>query len=768
AVGGSGRHAGCRAGARPPPPGLIGAGRPYVSRTPPKSAPLPSKEALLAHIRESPTPLGKREIARAFGVKGSDRLALKAMLRELAAEGAIDRGRGRKVGAAGALPDVMVLELIGTDTDGEMLARPIHWRETEPLPTIIMDPDRRGVAALGQGDRVLARLSRLPEGGYLGRIVKSLQGAPDRVLGVIESDGPRLRLRSVDRRDRQDFLVPMALRRGAEAGELVLARPLPGRRLGLREVEVMERIGSADQPKAASLIALHLHDIPTEFPPSAIAQAEAAKPVTLGSRTDLRAIPLVTIDDTDARDFDDAVWAEPDPDPANQGGHRLIVAIADVAHYVRPGDALDKSAYRRGNSVYFPDRVVPMLPEALSNGLCSLKPGEDRSCLYVEIQIDANGRKLRHRFGRGLMRSAARLTYRDVQAIQDGHTPGSESLITTTIVAPLYAAYRTLKQARDERGALDLDLPERRVVLCPDGRVDRIEKRPRFDSHRLIEDFMIQANVCAAETLEQRRMPCMFRVHDAPDPARLDILRSFVQSLGLNFAKGQRIPTAQFNALLGRVTDTPHATAVHQAVLRTQSLAIYDPVNIGHYGLALARYAHFTSPIRRYADLLVHRALIAALRLGEGGLPPDAASEFGTAARHISDTERRATAAERDAMDRYTAAFLSERVGATFAARISGVSRFGVFVTLDDTGADGLVPVSSLPPDRYDHDEDRHSLAGRTHGLVFRLGDPVEVRLAEARPITGGLIFHLLQGPTGRVGRGSIRLPPHRSRRKPR
>jgi len=737
-----------------------------VSRKPGKRAPLPDKDALLAYIRESPTPLGKRDLARAFGLKGADRITLKAMLRELAAEGHIDRQHGRKVARAGALPEVAVLELTGTDTDGEMLARPLRWRETEPPPTIVVDPERRGGPALGPGDRVLARLSRSPEGGYVARVIKGLQGAPDRVLGVIERDGPQLRLRSVDRKERQAFLLPAALRRGAEPGELVLARPLPGRRLGSREVEVVERIGAVDQPKAASLIAIHLHDLPTAFPPAALAQAEAARPVPLDSRTDLRRVPLVTIDDTDARDFDDAVWAE--ADPGNPGGHRLIVAIADVAHYVRPGDPLDRAAYLRGNSVYFPDRVVPMLPEALSNGLCSLKPNEDRPCLFVEIRIDGDGRKRAHRFGRGLMRSAARLTYREVQAARDHAAAMPEDPTAQAIILPLFAAWEALKRAREARGALDLDLPERRIFLDPDGRVARIEKRPRYDSHRLIEDFMIMANVCAAETLEGQRTACMFRVHDAPDPAKLDILRSFAESLGLRLARGERIPTAQFNALLAKVAGTPHAMAMNQAVLRTQSLAVYDPVNIGHYGLALARYAHFTSPIRRYADLLVHRGLITALKLGADGLTPDAAAAFSAAARHVSSTERRGAAAERDAVDRYTASFLAERVGATFTGRIGGVSRFGVFVTLDETGADGLVPVSTLPPDRYEHDEARHSLVGRATGLVFRLGDAVEVRLAEARPVTGGLIFQLLQGAGAGmgVGRGRLRVPARKAGRK--
>ncbi|HEX7006026.1 MAG TPA: VacB/RNase II family 3'-5' exoribonuclease, partial [Alphaproteobacteria bacterium] len=468
----------------------------------------------------------------------------------------------------------------------------------------------------------------------------------------------------------------------------------------------------------------------------------------------------------DARDFDDAVWAEPDPDPRNRGGWHLIVAIADVAHYVRPGDALDKAARERGNSVYFPDRVVPMLPEALSNDLCSLRPNEDRACLAAQLWINRDGRLLRHRFDRALMRSAARLTYEQVQAARDGCPDDVTGPLLEPVLNPLYGAYRVLERARKKRGALEIDLPERQIVLGDDGKVASITPRARLDSHRLIEEFMILANVAVAEALEAKRQPCMYRVHEAPDPERVQALREFLETLGLNLAKGQVLKPAHFNRILERSADTPHARMVHELVLRTQAQAKYSPDNVGHFGLALRRYAHFTSPIRRYSDLLVHRALIGGFGLGPGGIGPEDAARFPEQGEHISATERRAVAAERDATDRYVAAFLADRVGAIFGGAISGVTRFGLFVTLDETGADGFVPMRRLPRDYYEHDEARHCLIGRSGGPRFDLGGRVQVRLVEANPITASLLFDLVEGGTedrrggaahGRGGRAARR-----------
>jgi ribonuclease R len=722
-----------------------------------KVTPFPSKDEILAFIRESPTPVGKRELARAFHLTGGDRTALKQILKELQSAGEIDRGRGRRVTRPGALPEVTVVEIIGPDPDGELIARPVAWPDERPCPTVFMAPDLRG-PALARGERALVRLRRIAEDAYEGRVIRRIAAAPQRVLGLYELAHDGGRLRPTDKRHRHDYAVPGENAGGAKPGELVLAEVRRVSRFGLREARIVERLGHFGEPRAVSLIAIHEREIPTEFTAEALTQAAAAAPVGLDRRSDLRHLPLVTIDGPDARDFDDAVWAEPDPDSANAGGWHLIVAIADVAWYVRPADAIDRCAHERGNSVYFPDRVVPMLPEALSNDLCSLRPGEDRACLAAELWIDAAGKTLRHRFVRGLMRSAARLTYEQVQRARDGTSDATTGSLVDTVVTPLYGAYAALPQARAKRGTLDLDLPERQVVLDRAGRVASVAPRPRYHSHRLIEEFMIAANVAAAETLTRRRRPCMYRVHDAPDAAKLEALRDFLDGLGYRLAKGQITKPRHFMRILEWAAGRPEALLINQVVLRSQSMAFYGPEDHGHFGLALRRYAHFTSPIRRYADLLVHRSLIGALGLGDGGLDEGAPAAFAEVGEHISATERRADAAERDAMDRYMAAFMADKTGADFAGWINGVTRFGLFVTLDETGADGLVPVSTLPNDFYDHDAAGHCLVGRATGRVYRLGDRVEVRLAEANPVSGGLIFGLLAGGTmaapARRGRG--------------
>ena len=639
------------------------------------------------------------------------------------------------------LPETAVVQITGTDPDGDAIARPASWDSADgPPPQIFMAPEPPGRPALAPGERVLARLRPIqaPPGQqrYEGRTMRRLTEGPARILGVFRPGQPQSRIVPTDRRAKAEWTVPPGETGGAEPGEIVLAEPLPHhQRYGLKPARVIERLGNMGDARSISLIAIHTHDIPQAFPEPALAEAARARAVRLGRRTDLRDTPLVTIDGEDARDFDDAVFAEPDGD-----GYRLIVAIADVAHYVRPGAPLDHAARTRGNSVYFPDRVVPMLPEALSNGWCSLRPQEDRGCLFVELRIDAGGRKTGHRFGRGLMRSAARLTYEQVQQAQDA---GDDLGLP---LRPLYAAFRALLAARTQRGTLDLDLPERKVVLDAAGRVASVAPRPRLDSHRLIEEFMILANVAAAEELEHRHRPCMYRIHAPPSDEKLETLRSFLSTLGISLPPGNQIHPRDLDHVLRRVAGTPEAPLVNETVLRSQSQAAYNPDNIGHFGLALTRYAHFTSPIRRYADLLVHRSLIEALRLGPGGLEKDAAAQFPDAGEHITGTERRAALAERDAVDRYLAAYMADKVDARFAARISGVTRFGLFVTVADSGASGLVPISTLPDDYWQHDERTQSLTGRRSKLVFRLAQEVEVRLAEASPVTGGLVFHVLQG----------------------
>jgi ribonuclease R len=708
----------------------------------PRSTPLPSRDEIRRFIREQPGRAGKREIARAFKLGPEHAVALRGILKSLEHEGALEPAGQKRFREAGRLPETTLVVITGTDPDGDPVGKPVNWEASGPPPLILMHAEKQGQAALAPGDRVLARLKPIGNGKYEGRTLKRLASSPSRVLGIFRAPD---RLTPTDRRAKAEWRIPPGESMGAENGEILLAEPMPGGAYRLKPARVVERLGRMGDARSVSLICIHTHFIPTEFSPEALAEAKRARGVALSKRTDLRDVPLITIDGEDARDFDDAVYAEPDGE-----GFRLIVAIADVAHYVRPATALDRDARTRGNSCYFPDRVVPMLPEELSNGWCSLRPGEDRGCLFVEMRVDAAGRKTGHKFGRGLMRSAARLTYEEVQAAADA---GGDAGLPAGQLGALYAAFRALLGARVERGTLDLDLPERKVVLNEAGQVTQIAPRPRLDSHRLIEEFMVLANVAAAEELERLKRPCMYRVHAPPSEEKLANLRNFLATLDVSLPMGASIHPRDLDAVLKKVAGTEHAALVNEVMLRSQSQAAYSPDNLGHFGLSLPRYAHFTSPIRRYADLLVHRALIAGLKLGLGGLSPEEAAGFVDIAEHISGTERRAALAERDAVDRYLSAYMADKVGASFAARVSGVARFGLFVTLHGTGANGLIPLSSLPDDYWMHDETSQSLNGRRTRQSFRLAQEVTVRLKEASPVTGGLLFEL-SGETAPGGQG--------------
>ena len=723
--------------------------------------PLPTREQLRAFLRDAPGRVGKSDIARHFGLSSDQRPALRELLRSLKESGQATPVGRRGLAAPDRLPEMTVVEITGTDADGDAIARPVQWdKASGPPPAIFMAPERRGLPALAPGERVLARLRHIGGTKYEGRTFKRLasEDRPARILGVFEEG----RIIPTDRRSRADWMVPPGEAGAARPGDIVLAEPLPQHRpMGARPARIVEVLGRMGEPRSVSLVCIHAHGIPDLFPAEAVQEAEKAKGVTKRGREDLRNVPLVTIDGEDARDFDDAVFAEPLPD-----GWRVVVAIADVAHYVKPGSALDREAWARGNSVYFPDRVVPMLPEALSNGWCSLRPEEDRGCLFVEIRFDKAGTKTAHRFGRGIMRSWARLTYEAVQAAHDedrdpeGVPPGH--------LGHLYGAFRALLAARERRGTLDLDVPERRVLLDDKGNVQAVVPRARLDSHKLIEEFMVAANVCAAEELERLARPCMYRIHDRPSDEKLEGLRQFLASLDIKLAARDRIHPRDFSRILEIVKDRPEARLVNEAVLRGQSQAAYSPDNIGHFGLALTKYAHFTSPIRRYADLLVHRALVAGLKLGRDGLAEEEAARFPDTAEHITQTERRAALAERDAVDRYLAAYMSQRVGDMFDARISGVTRFGLFVTVEANGASGIVPLASLPDDRWQLDEAGHRMAGRSTGLTFSLGQAVEVQLVSATPRTGGMVFRLMQGDPRAAGRrGRVESPRGRPGKRP-
>jgi ribonuclease R len=721
----------------------------------------PSKDDLIAFVATQSGKVGTRELARAFGLKNSDRATLKTMLRELADEGRIERHR-KKLHHAGALPPVVMADITGRDSDGELIAVPTEWDVEQhgeaPKIRILVPRKQRPGEAAGVGDRALIKTEEVGEDGdairHRGRVIKLIERAKQRVLGIFRAVEAGGRLVPIDKKNvGRELTIAAAHTGGAQDGDLVAVEVQKVGRFGLPVAHVKERLGSLASEKAVSLIAIHAHGIPHVFKQEVVHEAERAHPATLDGREDWREVPLVTIDPIDAKDHDDAVFARHDTEVTNPGGYIVDVAIADVAHYVRPGSALDREALARGNSTYFPDRVVPMLPERISNDLCSLRPGEDRAALAVRMVIGADGQKRSHTFHRVLMRSFARLHYAQAQDAIDGRPDGATEPLLPMVLRPLYAAYEALKRARAERSPLDLDLPERKILLKPDGTIDRVVTPQRLDAHRLIEEFMILANVAAAETLERARTPLVYRVHDEPGIEKLHSLREFLASLDISLPKAGALRPEQFNRILGRVKGHDSEQLVNEVVLRSQAQAEYAAENYGHFGLNLRRYAHFTSPIRRYADLVVHRALIRALKLGHDGLPDAvdtaALSEIGAS---ISATERRSMAAERETADRLIAHFLADRIGATFEGRISGATRAGLFVKLDETGADGFIPARFIGDDYFRFHEDKRALIGDRTGETHRLGDRVKVRLVEAAPVAGALRFELLSD--GRVEAG--------------
>ena len=735
---------------------------------------IPAKQQILDWIAEHPNLSAKRDIAKAFGIKGDARIDLKHLLRELESEGNLDK-RGKTYRDAESLPPVSVLLILAPDRNGDQFAKPLEFSGEGVEPRILFVPLRTD-APVAEGDRILARLQpvKADDHQYEARLIRKIGGNPLKLLGIFRKTLEGGRIIPIDKGADKEWLVAANATHGALDGELVEAEQAgPKTRMGLPMARIVDRLGDPSAPKAVSLIAIHQHGIPDAFSEAALAEADRARPVALGQREDLRGLALVTIDPSDARDHDDAVFAVADTDPANPGGHVVWVAIADVAAYVTPGSALDREARTRGNSTYFPDRVVPMLPDVLSGDLCSLHEGVDRPCLAVEMRMNADGVKIGHRFVRGLMNSRASLTYEEVQGAQDGQPSDRLKPLMADVVAPLYAAYAVFRTARAARQPLELDLPERKIVLADDGRVASVDFRDRLDAHRLIEEFMILANVAAAEQLVRSKSPLLFRVHEEPSPEKLEALRQVAEASGFTLAKGQVLMTRHLNQLLAQAAGTDFDELMNLTTLRSMTQAYYNPENFGHFGLALKTYAHFTSPIRRYADLIVHRALIAGHGWAQSGTGADRLSAEDTAmlpetAQHISDTERRSMAAERDTTDRYLASYLSERVGAEFSGRISGVTRFGLFVKLDGTGADGLIPIRTLGREFFHHDPASQTLMGSDTGLTLGLGQRVTVRLAEAVPMTGGLLLDLLEleGKALPAGPGHIRGRPG-SPRKP-
>ncbi|GHH20051.1 ribonuclease R [Sphingomonas glacialis] len=741
---------------------------------------LPSRDQILAFIAESDVPAGKREIARAFGLTAQDKILLKALLKDMADEGLMDSAPGRAFHKMGGVPKVTVLRIVDVDDSGNVWAVPERWEAATPAPKLRVREKKNG--ALGVGDRVLARTEEAGQ-GLIAHPMKTLPKGEELVLGVLRQEGKALWLQGVEKKERREFQVSDAGE--AQVGDLVLAE-MAGRppRITVRVTQVL---GDPFAPRSFSLIAIHKLGIPDVFSSETLDEAVRVAAQPLGEkREDLRHLPIVAIDPADARDHDDAVWAAPDDDPANADGWKAIVAIADVSFYVRPGASLDREARRRGNSVYFPDRVVPMLPESLSAEMCSLKEGVDRAALACHLRIGKDGALKSWRFTRAVVRIAANLAYEDAQAMVDAHhaaavssspasspnpsrkregDSGSDEILAALL--PLWSCWHALNKARTARAPLDLDLPERRVMLDEKGRILSVAPRERLDAHKLIEDYMIAANVAAAKALEAKKAPVMYRVHEQPGREKLVALKDYLKTFGIEFALGQVVQPRTFNHILDKVIDRDERPQIMEQVLRTQTQAYYSPANMGHFGLALGSYGHFTSPIRRYADLLVHRALVAAYDLGPGGLTEGEAAAMGKIGESISMLERRAMEAERDTIDRYVAAFLSEKVGEVLETRITGVTNFGFFATVEGIGGDGLMPVRDIGGEYFRFDEASRTLIGDQSGTVYASGQKLPLRLAEANPVSGALRFEMVEGRGARVDsdeRRPKRVIKHRGR----
>ncbi|MBB3763254.1 ribonuclease R [Sphingomicrobium lutaoense] len=705
---------------------------------------LPTPKQILEFIESSDQPAGKREIARAFGIRGNDKIALKRMLRDMADEGLIDHSPGRAFHKMGGVPRVTVLRVVSVD-DGQVWAEPENWQAESPKPRLrVQQKGKR--SALAVNDRILARTEEAGK-GHVAHVMKKLARSAEMLMGVVRKEGKRHFLAPIDKKQRTHF--ELSDLGDAEVGDLVLAEPAGKEKRNVANVDAV--LGDPFAPKSFSMIAIHKYGIRHEFPEAVLKEAEKVAKQPLGSeREDLTHLPIVAIDPVDARDHDDAIWAEPDEDEGNPGGHKAIIAIADVSYYVRPGSELDKEARKRANSVYFPDQVVPMLPEHLSAGICSLKEGEDRAAMVAHLTLDSGGNIKAWRFTRAKVRIAANIAYEDAQAAIDGEKGRVDPDLVEKALKPLWQCWKVLLAARNSREPLDLDLPERRVELDEKGRIMSVAPRERLDAHRLVEDFMIAANVAAAKALERKKAPVMYRIHEVPDRDKLLTLKDYLKTFDVEFALGQVVKPQTFNRILERIgPDHDNRTEITEQILRSQMQARYGPEPLGHFGLALGSYAHFTSPIRRYADLLVHRSLVTVFKLGEGGLPKGEAEEFGRIGELISMLERRAMEAERETVDRYVAAYLADQVGQIVRARITGVQPFGFFATVEELGGDGLVLAKTLGREYFRYDEKRQALIGEDSGEEYRAGQRLELKLVEADPASGALRFELPEGSYG-------------------
>lgn len=732
---------------------------------------LPTKQDLLLWLKDNPNKVSKREIAKAFSITGSYKIGLKKLILDLENEREA-RSKSNSESFISVIPSTVICIVKGPDKDGDIFLDLLDCSEGEEIPKIFYF-ERSGSIPVSVGDRILCELTKV-EGkdyNYEAKLIRRISKTNNssKIIGVFRVSSSGGTLEALSKRLNTIWTIPRNAVNGSVDGDIVEAEQTsPKSRFGMSKARVISILGKTDDSKAISLIAIHEHSIVNEFSKEALSEAVNSAPVTLVDRDDLRHIPFVTIDPADARDHDDACYVELDLDVENKGGFIVWIAIADVAHYVQPNSLLDGEARNRGNSTYFPDRVVPMLPENLSADLCSLHEGEDRPCLALKMILDSGGKKTSQQFFRGLMRSRGSLVYREVQEAIDGNPSKKIQPILESIIKPLYKCYEVLQNTTKERGPLILDLPERKILLDDSGKVASIEFLDRLDAHKVVEELMILANVAAAEELFNNKSYFLYRIHEEPEKEKVNTLREIVKSCGLSFSKGQVLKTHHLNSLLCNAKETEYSELVSMSILRSMPQAYYGAQPIGHFGLALRRYTHFTSPIRRYADLVTHRAIIETINRGQNPLYEFDPVELEAIGESISICERKSMLAERDTVDRYLAAFFSDRLGLEVLGTISGVARFGIFVKIDESGADGLVPVSTIGNEYFRYNREKQVLVAERTGLVLGLGKRVLVRLVETNALTGGLTLQLISvdGEKLSVGRSKKSFVRKRSGKK--
>ena len=710
--------------------------------------PLPQLRDIQNFLQEK-GPSSKRDLAKYFRIKGYvARVAFKELISKAMIDGRLHPHPGKRIGIKPHTEltktkevDRLVLRVTSKTSDGELLCTPTNENLNDDFPQIILES--RSKAKLG--DTISAILKPVDEDTYLATFTKpQASETPRNIIGTLEVRPHKEIVFKplVKSLAHMKFtVIEKITNKDVSDGMVVLA-------------EVQHAIGGTPQAKIIDVLHQNIagnevslgiaaHNLPHEFPEYVMTEANSLYPLTdINGREDLRDIPLVTIDGADAKDFDDAVWAEPWETSKIKNGFHIIVAIADVAHYVEERESLDKEAFVRGNSVYFPGYVVPMLPEALSNNLCSLVPKQDRPTMACHMYIDSKGKLHNYTFTRAVIHSHARLTYEHVQQALDGHVDETVSPVMESTIVPLHAAFQALLKNRNTRGALDLDMPETVIDMAPDGKITALVKRERVDAHRLIEEMMVLANVAAASELQKRGADCLYRIHPEPSEGKRDALIFAFKDLGIKMSKAA---TTSPQGIQKHIEMVPEAQreSLYQSVLRAQEQARYAPENIGHFGLALQRYAHFTSPIRRYSDLIVHRSLIKTLKLvGHEKIKLEENLEH--IAEHLCITERRAQKAEWDVRDRLIARYYSEFTGNTFKAKITGIHEFGAFVSIDDGQAEGLLHVRDMHDDHYAMDNKRGILKGRRTNNILKMGGAVDVILQASSAETGKLTFETI------------------------